>query len=94
MNKKKSCSNCRYQMTGWDGGFFGEPMTCECSIYGVTEGREDCSKFKKKVTKDDLFCRIKELEKENEQLRNKLEVANARSGYYQRMLEKWCVKDE
>lgn len=30
----------------------------------------------------------------NEQLRNKLEVANARSGYYQRMLEKWCVKDE
>ena len=34
------------------------------------------------------------LKKENEQLRNKLEVANARSGYYQRMLEKWCVKDE
>lgn len=34
------------------------------------------------------------LRRENEQLRNKLEVANARSGYYQRMLEKWCVKDE
>ena len=27
----KSCSNCRYQLTGWDGGFFGLPLTCECS---------------------------------------------------------------
>lgn len=34
------------------------------------------------------------LHEENEKLRNKLEVANARSGYYQRMLVKWCVKDE
>jgi hypothetical protein len=38
--------------------------------------------------------KLNELSEENEQLRNKLEVANARSGYYQRMLEKWCVKDE
>lgn len=37
---------------------------------------------------------IQSLKEENEKLRNKLEVANARSGYYQRMLEKWCVKDE
>ena len=34
---------------------------------------------------------IQTLKEENEQLRNKLEVANARSSYYQRMLEKWCV---
>lgn len=32
------------------------------------------------------------LSEENEQLRNKLEVANARSSYYQRMLKKWCIK--
>lgn len=37
---------------------------------------------------------IVDLKEENKQLRNKLEVSNARSGYYQRMLEKWCVKDE
>ena len=37
---------------------------------------------------------LNQLTKDNEQLRNKLEVANARSGYYQRMFEKWCVKDE
>ena len=37
---------------------------------------------------------ISQLKEENEKLRNKLELANARSGYYQRMLEKWCVKDE
>lgn len=45
---------------------------------------------------DDLLSHTScdEIKKENEQLRNKLEVANARSGYYQRMLEKWCVKDE
>lgn len=35
---------------------------------------------------------ISQLKEENEKLRNKLELANARSGYYQRMLEKWCVK--
>lgn len=34
----------------------------------------------------------KRLREENEQLRNKLEVANARSSYYQRMLKKWCIK--
>lgn len=66
---KAVCNDCRYQMTGWDGGFFGEPMTCECKIYGVTEGRKSCSKFKKKVTKADLLRRVNELEKENEFLR-------------------------
>ena len=79
-------------MTGWDGGFFGLPFTCECRIYGETEGRKNCSEFKKRVTKSDLLNKIQSLEKENEQLRNKLEVANERSGYYQRMLKKWCVK--
>ena len=56
-------------MTGWDGGFFGEPVTCECRIYGETEGRKNCSKFKKRVTKSDLLNKIQSLEKENEQLR-------------------------
>ena len=41
-----------------------------------------------------LEYKVQKFKEENEQLKNKLEVANARSGYYQRMLEKWCVKDE
>ena len=69
---EKSCSNCRNQMTGFDGGFFGLPLTCECKIYGETENRKNCSKFEKKITKDDLIFRIRELEKENEQLKNRL----------------------
>ena len=48
---KKGCSNCRYQMTGWDGGFFGEPMTCECQYYGTTENRKNCPKFKRPFPK-------------------------------------------
>ena len=55
-------------MTGWDGGFFGLPFTCECRIYGETEGRKNCSEFKKRVTKSDLLNKIQSLEKENEQL--------------------------
>lgn len=66
---EKSCSNCRNQMTGWDGGFFGLPLTCECRIYGETENRKNCSDFKKKITKSYLLDKIKELEEENEQLR-------------------------
>ena len=69
---KSLCSNCRNQMTGWDGGFLGLPFTCECRIYGETEGRKNCSKFKKRVTKSDLLNKIQSLEKENEQLRNGL----------------------
>ena len=65
---KSLCSNCRNQMTGWDGGFFGEPMTCECRIHGVTKGRKSCSNFKKRVTKSDLLNKIQSLEKENEKL--------------------------
>ena len=60
-------------MTGWDGGFFGLPFTCECRIYGETEGRKNCSEFKKRVTKSDLLNKIQSLEKENEQLRQKLD---------------------
>lgn len=56
-------------MTGWDGGFFGLPFTCECRIYGETENRKNCSDFKKKITKSYLLDKIKELEEENEQLR-------------------------
>ena len=50
-NEKKGCSNCRYQQTGWDGGFHGEPMTCECRIFGETENRKDCKKFKRPFPK-------------------------------------------
>lgn len=67
---KSLCSNCRNQMTGWDGGFFGLPLTCECRIYGVTEGRKSCSKFKKRITKSDLLNKIQSLENENEQLKH------------------------
>lgn len=68
MSEKEGCSNCRNQMTGWDGGFFGLPLTCECRIYGETENRKGCSKFEKKVTKSDLLRKVSELERENEQL--------------------------
>ena len=70
---EKSCSNCRNQMTGFDGGFFGLPFTCECKIYGETEGRKNCSDFEKKSQKSYLLDKIKELEKENEQLRKDVE---------------------
>ena len=65
------CSNCRNQMTGFDGGFFGLPFTCECWIYGETENRKNCSDFEKKITKSYLLDKIKELEKENEKLRQR-----------------------
>lgn len=85
--KDKGCSSCRYQQTGWDGGFCGEPMTCECAYFGTTENRENCSKFEKKITKDDLFYKIRELEKENEQLKadhkrqqNQIKLLNKRLG--------------
>ena len=58
-----------------------------------SKNRKEASMYwKKKV--DEQQATITALKEENEQLKNKLEVANARSGYYQRMLEKWCVKDE
>ena len=62
-------------MTGWDGGFFGLPFTCECRIYGETEGRKNCSEFKKRVTKSDLLNKIQSLEKENEQLKKECKIA-------------------
>ena len=46
--KKTDCSNCRYQIGGFDGGFFGLPVTCECKYYGVTENRKDCKRFKRR----------------------------------------------
>lgn len=72
--KKEGCSNCRHQMTGFDGGFFGLPFTCECRIYGETENRKSCPKFQRKITKNDLFDRINELEKENERLQKIIDL--------------------
>ena len=50
------------------------------------------SKYNAVVLLNKFYKEIQTLKEENEQLRNKLEVANARSSYYQRMLKKWCVK--
>ena len=91
MNEKrfkdeKSCSNCRNQMTGWDGGFFGLPFTCECRIYGETENRKNCSDFEKKITKSYLLDKIKELEKENEQLKQYKQSVND-------VLKSWSQKN-
>lgn len=70
--KKTDCGDCRYQMSGFDGGFFGLPVTCECKIFGETENRENCRKFEKKITREYLFEKIRQLEKENEQLRKQI----------------------
>ena len=48
---KKDCNNCRYRQTGWDGGFFGLPMTCECYHFGNVENRKNCQKFKRPYPK-------------------------------------------
>ena len=91
---KSLCSNCRNQMTGWDGGFFGLPLTCECRIYGETEGRKNCSNFKKRITKSDLLNKIQSLEKENEQLkkaRDKSDKFIVKKGLEIEFLE-WCIK--
>ena len=85
---KAVCNDCRHQMTGWDGGFFGEPVTCECRIHGVTEGRKSCSNFKKRITKSDLLNKIQSLEKENEQLKEENEQL---SKEHQEMLEKYLL---
>ena len=84
---KSLCSNCRNQMTGWDGGFFGVPLTCECRIYGETEGRKSCSKFKKRVTKSDLLNKIQSLEKENEQLQQEKEKLIAKIDFLERVID-------
>ena len=69
MKKKTNCGDCRYQMSGFDGGFFGLPVTCECHIFGETENRKSCSRFEKRMSREDLFERIRLLEKENEKLK-------------------------
>ena len=70
MSKKleKSCSNCKNQYGGFDGGFFGLPLTCECRVFGETENRKDCKEWEKRITKNDLLNEIANLRKENEQL--------------------------
>lgn len=47
---EKSCQNCRY-FRGWDGGFFGLPFTTDCDIFGNTENRKGCSRFKRPFPK-------------------------------------------
>lgn len=84
---KSLCSNCRNQMTGWDGGFFGEPVTCECRIHGVTKGRKSCSNFKKRVTKSDLLKKICSLKKENEQLQQEKEKLIAKIDFLERVID-------
>lgn len=79
------CSNCRNQMTGWDGGFFGLPITCECRIYGVTKGRKGCSEFKKRVTKSDLLNKIQSLKEENDILKQKLRKNYIANKQYEEM---------
>ena len=74
-------------MTGWDGGFFGLPLTCECRIYGETKGRKSCSKFKKRVTKSDLLNKIQSLEKENEQLQQEKEKLIAKIDFLERVID-------
>ena len=84
---KSLCSNCIHQMTGWDGGFFGLPLTCECRIYGETKGRKSCSKFKKRVTKSDLLNKIQSLEKENEQLQQEKEKLISKIDFLERVID-------
>lgn len=48
MKKKTNCGDCRHQVSGFDGGFFGLPTTCECSIFGETENRKSCKRFKRR----------------------------------------------
>lgn len=69
------CSNCRHQMTGFDGGFFGLPLTCECRVFGETENRKDCKEWEKRISKNDLLNEIADLKKENEQLRQQVQNA-------------------
>ncbi len=52
MKKKTNCGDCRYQIGGFDGGFFGLPVTCECKHFGVTENRKNCKKFKRRFPTD------------------------------------------
>lgn len=75
MSKKHltSCGDCRHQMTGFDGCFFGLPVTCECRIFGETENRKSCRRFEKRMSREDLFERIRLLEKENDELKDKLD---------------------
>ena len=96
MKKKTNCGDCKYQMSGFDGGFFGLPVTCECRFFGETENRKSCSRFEKRMSREDLFERIRLLEKENEklkeqhnQLQEKLRDANDEVGYWKSVLERY-----
>lgn len=104
---KRVCSQCgkpRLDLNGVsDCDFCLQALTsCDfidnaCCGHGVDKNAyislKDGRRFVLDTVNKEVVNKLNELSEENEQLRNKLEVANARSGYYQRMLEKWCVID-
>lgn len=69
-DEKRECCDCRNQMSGFDGGFFGLPLTCECAIYGEVENREECKDFERRITKKCLMDKIRMLESEIEMLKS------------------------
>ena len=97
--EEKCCDNCLFQETGWDGGFFGEPVTCDCRFYGVTENRDNCDKFQRRITISEkvamLEKEITELKEENKQLKTQNLIYDAFKSYvdpYDKMLcwEMFC----
>lgn len=101
---KFDCTNCRHQLGGFDGGFDGEPFTCECRIFGVTENRKDCREWEKKPTIQGLLDensalessvrffakRCKELVKENRELKEENEQLRNMYHNLSRAIEKTC----
>ena len=66
MMSKTDCVNCKY-FHGFDG--VGE-LWVGCSLHGDFKvSTLKCNSFEKKVTKADLLKKIRELEEENEKLR-------------------------
>lgn len=88
--KKTNCGDCKYQMSGFDGGFFGLPVTCECRIFGETENRKSCRRFEKRMSMGDLFEKIYQLEKENNQLKEE----NIRLKNLRKYCAEWIGVDE
>ena len=96
MSEKKDCGNCTNQLGGFDGGFFGVPLTCECKVYGETENRKNCTEYEKRLTKSDLLMRIYELEEENEKLKKARDESDkfiVKKGLVIEFLN-WCVENE
>ena len=78
--EEKNCGNCQNRRGGFDGGFDGEPFTCECVVFGDTPNQKDCPSFERRITMATLFNenselkeRVKFLEEENARLRKDLQ---------------------